>query len=151
MIERMGAKRAGEVQKHMESVGNAEGIIFNFRGRTGNSRMSHLLMHVAGLKSSEVQCTVAEELFKAHFEEARDIADLEVLGDVADRAGLGRTEMERYFESTKEGISEIDEEARRIRDSGIKGVPHIIFEDGPHFDGAVDVQDVFEALVSIKT
>jgi len=147
----MGAQRAGEVQKHMERVGSAEGITFNFRGRTANSRLSHVLMHAAGLKSSEVQCNVAEQLFRAYFEESRNIADIEVLRDVADTAGLQRKELEQYFEAAKEEASEVDDEAQAVRDSGIKGVPHIVFEGGPHFDGATDVQDIFEALINLKS
>lgn len=149
MIERMGIKRAEDVQKHMERVGSAEGIRFDYGARTGNSRLAHLLLHYAGAKSWETQTYVAEELFRGHFEERKEIADMEFLLDVAGRAGLGKEEVRRDLEQGR-GKAEVDEEEKKVRETCLKGVPQFLIDGEKRFEGAEDVGEFFEAFVRIK-
>jgi predicted DsbA family dithiol-disulfide isomerase len=133
----------------MQRVGSGEGITFDFNGRTGNSKMSHRLMCLAGSTSSEVQTKLAEELFRGHFEERKDIADEEVLLDAAVQAGLDK-EIARGFLESAQVQDKVEEEVESVRETGVRGVPHIILDEKHHFDGAVDVGDLFEAFVNIK-
>lgn len=149
MRERMGAKRAEEAQNHMQRVGTGEGITFDFNGRTGNSKMSQRLMYLAGSTSPEAQTKLAEELFRGHFEERKDIADEKMLLEAAVQVGLDKESAKSFLES-EQVAEKVDEEAAGVKESGIRGVPHIIFDEGHHFDGAVDVGDLFEALLNIK-
>ena len=150
MDARMGQERAEKARKHMQSLGTAEGISFDFGGKTGNSRLSHQLMHLAKSKGLETQNTVAQELFRLHFEEQRDIADIQTLVEAGVIAGLENHEILEYLEK-KQGAEEVDREAAESKRSVKSGVPQFVFEGGKYsVDGAGDAMDFFELIVTIK-
>jgi predicted DsbA family dithiol-disulfide isomerase len=149
MVSRLGATRAQKVQQHLQRVGFSEGINFKFSGRTGNSRNSHRLMHFAARSGSDVQCRLAELLFRAYFEEEKDITNQEMLLEVGVQAGLDGGEVNRYLE-TSAGGNDVDAEAIKAKEDGVKGVPHFAV-NGKHFDGAVDAIEFFEAFVDISS
>src|SRR5215469_12727097 len=149
MASRLGTARAQNVQQHLQRVGSSDGISFKFGGRTGNSRNSHGLMHFAALRGSDVQCWLAELLFRAYFEEEKDIANQEMLLEAGVRAGLDSNEVNRCLE-TAIGGNEVDAEVLKIKEDGVKGVPHFTVNGKRHFDGAVDATEFFEAFIDIK-
>jgi len=149
MVLRLGATRAQEVQQHLQRVGSSEGINFKFRGRTGNSRNSHRLMHFASLSGSDVQCRTAEQIFRAYFEEEKDITNQEMLLEAGVQAGLDGDQVNRYLEAAMGG-NEVDAEVQKIKDDGVKGVPHFTVNGKQQFDGAVDAVEFFEAFIDIK-
>jgi hypothetical protein len=57
----------------LKRVGQAHGIDFSFAGKVRNTRDSHRMMHLAGLKGEDVQMKLAKELFAMHFEGDTDI------------------------------------------------------------------------------
>lgn len=67
-----------------------------------------------------------ESLFKAYFTECRNIADLKVLADVAENAGLERKEIEEYLESGKD-YDRVLSEATGWSRKGVNGVPFFLF------------------------
>ena len=70
-----------------------------------------------------------DALFRAYFEEAKDIGDVEVLKGIAEREGVtGWPE--------KENTGEVKEKEERVRDLGISGVPTFIFERKSGVSGA---------------
>jgi predicted DsbA family dithiol-disulfide isomerase len=148
MMSRMGAERTTSAQKHMTSLGRAEGVEIKYGGKTGNTRLSHRLLHFA--KSRGVQTEVALELFRLHFGEERDITDLQTMLDAAGNCGLPVEEVRAYLGSD-DGGEEVDAEAAAIRASGVKGVPRFRFQGGEfEVDGAGDTMDFFEILMKIK-
>jgi predicted DsbA family dithiol-disulfide isomerase len=44
----------------LKRVGKAHGINFSFAGKVGNTRDSHRMMHLAGLKGEDVQMRLAK-------------------------------------------------------------------------------------------
>ncbi|WP_426750419.1 DsbA family oxidoreductase [Myxococcus sp. Y35] len=73
-------------------------------------------------KDAESFSTFHEALFRAFFEDGRDIGDLRVLGDLAEDAGLDRESLIRALEAGRytSRVLADEEEARRL---GIVGIP----------------------------
>jgi predicted DsbA family dithiol-disulfide isomerase len=66
-------------------------------------------MHFATSSGSDVQCRLAELLFRAYFEEEKDITNRVMLLETSVRIGLGSDEVKRYLESAIGG-NEVDAE-----------------------------------------
>jgi predicted DsbA family dithiol-disulfide isomerase len=150
MLSRMGPDRIARSQKHLNSIGSAEGIAFNWNGKTGKTKQSHQLLKLARTKSLELQCKVAEELFRLHFEGERDITDVQTLVDAGECAGLNKNEILSWLENGNAGDL-VDREAQEARDNGISSVPQFFLQAGKYaLDGAQDAMDFFEVFMSVK-
>jgi len=146
----MGATRTSTAQSHMTALGRAEGIEIKYGGRTGNTSLSHQLLHYARSQSLQLQTDVALELFRLHFGEERDITSLETMIDAAGNCGLDVQRVRAYLEN---GVAkaQVDTEAASLRKEGVKGVPRFRFQNGEsEVDGAGDVMEFFEILMGIK-
>ncbi|THV73677.1 thioredoxin-like protein [Aureobasidium pullulans] len=54
IAQKNGADRAEGIKMRLKRVGKAHGIDFTFAGKVGNTRDSHRLMYLAGLKGEDV-------------------------------------------------------------------------------------------------
>lgn len=103
----------------------AEGLTINFDKitRTPNTMDAHRLIHWAGIEGR--QMAVAMSLFRAYFEDGRDIGDHEVLGDIADSAEMDAAVVQKLLASDAdiEGIAGRD---KAFREMGVTGVPCFI-------------------------
>ena len=109
--------------------GAQEGIEFAFERmqRTPNTLAAHRLIDLA--QSQQRAAAVVDALFRAYFEEARDIGDAGVLSDVAAACGV-----ERWPEGANvQRVAELEE---RVRELGISGVPTFIFARKSGLSGA---------------
>lgn len=150
MLSRTGPERTARSQKYMNSIGSAEGITFNWNGKTGKTEQSHQLLELARMKGSEVQCKVAEELFRLHFEEQRDITDVQTIADAGEAAGLDKNEISKYLNDA-EIRDLVDKEAQKAREEGISSVPQFSLQGEKYpLDGAQDAMDFFEVFIKIK-
>ena len=109
--------------------GAGEGIAFAFERmqRTPNTIAAHRLIDLA--QSQGKAGPVVDALFRAYFEEARDIGDAEVLAGIAHAAGV---------ENWPAGANapQVAEQEERVRDLGVSGVPTFIFERKSGVSGA---------------
>lgn len=103
----------------------AAGLTIDFAAikRTPNTLDAHRLLHWAGIEGCQDRMAMA--LFKAYFNEGRDIGDPEVLADLADSLRLDGAMIQRLL------ATEADRDAIRARDAqfremGISGVPTFI-------------------------
>lgn len=103
----------------------AEGLSINFEGikRTPNTMDAHRLIHWAGIEDR--QMAVAMNLFRAYFEEGRDISDHEVLGDIADSAGMDAAVVQKLLSSDAD-VEDIKGRDAAFRQMGVTGVPCFI-------------------------
>lgn len=86
-------------------------------------------------------------LFKAYFEDARDIGDLEVLGEIAVAAGLDADAFRREIEDPEGGLAALVVYTTRIaREQGISATPTVIFNEQLSVPGAQDM-DVYRDLL----
>ena len=78
----------------------AAGLTIDFAAipRTPNTLDAHRLIHWAGIEGR--QMPVAMALFRAFFEEGRDIGDADVLSDIADSAGMDAAVVRKLLQST---------------------------------------------------
>lgn len=92
---------------------------------------------------------VVNGLFKAYFEEERNITDWEVLVDAAVKAGIGRDEVVKLLESD-EGGAEVDEEAERARRRLVTGVPYFTVQGHYAIGGAEEPGVFLEVFNRVK-
>ncbi len=131
-LERKFGGKEGAVQAYMPVVEKAReaGLDINFEGiaRTPNTLDAHRMIHWAGIEDRQTAMVMA--LFRAYFEEGRDIGDHEVLADIADGLEMDAAVIRRLL------ASDADEEAIRTRDAqfremGVTSVPTFIV-NGQH-------------------
>lgn len=131
------------------AAGAAVGIAFAFDRITvqPNTLHAHRLMHYAGEHGRQDEA--AEELFRAYFIEGKNLTDLEVLADVAGRAGLDRQAALEYLASGRDRdlIEAADAEARN---AGIGGVPFFIFNRRIGVSGAQDPETLLGAMLEAE-
>jgi predicted DsbA family dithiol-disulfide isomerase len=130
-----GTFHAGRIYEAIGEAGAAEGIRFEFDRieRTPNSLNAHRLKRHARLH--RVEPDVTERLYRAYFEQARDIGTPGVLADIAAEAGLDRAEAIRYLASDEDRAAVLAEDIGARR-QGINGVPCVIIDGKYALSGA---------------
>lgn len=119
--------KEGAMRAYAPVVERAEavGLKIDFAGikRTPNTLDAHRLIHWADIE--DVQSDMAMALFRAYFEEGRDIGDHEVLADLADSLSMDGAMILRLLQSDadREDIANRD---KQFREMGITGVPTFI-------------------------
>jgi predicted DsbA family dithiol-disulfide isomerase len=132
---KFGAERGAELDAQMKQVGEGVGVTFAFDAmkRTPNSRRAHMLVAFAG--SQGVQDAVVEALFKAYFEEARDVGDVDTLVAIATAAGLD-AEVTRAALEDEALRSEVVAMEGQMTALGVSGVPFFIIDKQWALSGA---------------
>jgi predicted DsbA family dithiol-disulfide isomerase len=133
-IERGRALDARVVQE-----GASDGIQFAFERmeRTPNTLEAHCLIDLA--QSQESAGPVVDALFRAYFEEARDIGDAAVLAEIAAAYGIAQWP----GSANAERVAQLEE---GVRELGISGVPTFIFERKSGLSGAYPPEQLAAAI-----
>jgi predicted DsbA family dithiol-disulfide isomerase len=132
-----GEERVAQAHKMLTDYGREVGINFDFDAiKIGpNTLDAHRLIHWAVTEGREKQEKVVDALFKANFEEGRNVGDHTVLLDIAEKAGLDRAVISSLLASDADSdliVAEI-EAAQKI---GVTGVPFFIFDQQYAVSGA---------------
>lgn len=148
MLRRFGdVDRFAAGQRQLQDLGSALGIDFQFDRitRAPNTRRSHALIRWAGESGPALQSEVKRRVLQAHFSEGRDIADPQVLADVAAAAGLGRDAALRAIDepARRTAVEALEAQAHRW---GVSGVPTFIFERRYAFSGAQPLEVFLGAI-----
>lgn len=129
--------RDNVVRVHQPLLEHAEkaGITFNLDRitRTPNSLDAHRLIHWAGLEGR--QTPVVSSLFRAYWNEGRDIGDAGVLADIAAENGLDRAMIARLLDGDSDR-AEIAARDAHARARGVSGVPTFIIDNRYAVQGA---------------
>ncbi|KAI8613958.1 thioredoxin-like protein [Chytriomyces sp. MP71] len=136
--------RVDQMHAHLQALGRREGIAFSFEGNISNSLDSHRLIAFAGAQGAEVQGKVVEALFRAKFEEDRDVGDLRVLLDVAEKAGVADLDGVRNMLAGDFLLKETREQVELVQRRGVHGVPHFTVDEKYVVEGAQE-PSAFEA------
>ena len=132
-------ERGRELDARVAAEGAGEGIAFAFdrMARTPNTLAAHQLIDVAQKEGRAG--AVVDALFRAYFEEARDIGDENVLREIAARHGVqgwpGAT-------NDKE-VAALEESFREL---GISGVPTFVIDRRFGVSGAQPPEAIAAAL-----
>lgn len=145
-----GAERVAQGHKMLTDLGREVGINFDFDAiKIGpNTLDAHRLIHWAVTESREKQDKVVDALFKANFEEGRNVGDHAVLLDIAEKAGLDKSVIATLLASDADRdliVAEIDA-AQKI---GVNGVPFFIFDQQYAVSGAQTPDVIAGALRDI--
>jgi predicted DsbA family dithiol-disulfide isomerase len=129
-------ERSKQMDARVIAEGKGEGIDFAFdrMERQPNTTQAHRLIVLA-----ENQDSVVEALFRAHFEQARNIGDPKVLAEIAAQCGV------QGWPAKAPDVSGLEEEVREL---GISGVPTFIFERRNGVSGAHPPAALAEAMRS---
>jgi predicted DsbA family dithiol-disulfide isomerase len=127
-------ERSRALDARVIAEGRSEGIEFAFDRieRTPNTTEAHKLILLA-----EDQNAVVDALFRAYFEEAKDIGDAAVLADIAARCGV------KGWPGKARDVSGLEEEVREL---GISAVPTFIFERKLGVSGAYPAESLAGAM-----
>lgn len=112
-------------------------IEFDKIARTPNTLDAHRLIHWAGIEGR--QTPVVSALFRAYFQDGRDIGAHDVLGDIADSAGLDAAVILKLLQSEadRDDIRARDAQSRKM---GVTAVPTFIVAGQHAVPGAQPVE-----------
>ena len=134
-----GPIKAEAVLDKVRAVAADDGLVYAFeRIQTRpNTLASHRLMYRAqaqGQKPERIQA-LGHALFAAHFQEGRDIGDLDTLADIAAACGERREAVREWLAGRGE-VDKVKRMAEGVRRQGIEGVPFFILNRKMALSGA---------------
>ena len=138
-------ERPKAMSEAIRTAGESEAIAFAFDriARTPNTLDSHRLIRWAG--NEGLQDEIVEALFKAYFEDGRDIGNLDILVEIASETGMDSALVADLLEEDADRalIEREDELAHRM---GISGVPTFIFANKYAVSGAHDPETLLQVI-----
>jgi predicted DsbA family dithiol-disulfide isomerase len=140
--------RLQEFHRRLVELGREAGIGYRFEAirRVPNTRAAHALIAASG----ERQDAVVDGLFRAYFEEARDVGDAAVLAEIGVAAGLDGDEL-RASLAARRGIEAVAAQEREAARLGISGVPFFVFAGRWAVSGAQEAATLVAALDQVST
>ncbi|MCF3638652.1 DsbA family oxidoreductase [Rhizobium sp. TRM95111] len=151
LTEKFGSREAvDQAHQRLAALGHEAGIAFDFDAveKSPNTLDAHRLIRWAMIEGPDVQAKVASSLFKAYFEDGRDVGDRTVLLDIAEASGMDRAVVCALF-SAGADIDSVKEEIGMAREMGITGVPCFILDNQYAVVGAQSVETLAGALREI--
>ena len=143
-------ERGRQLDARVAAEGRSEGIAFALERieRTPNTFAAHQLIDLA--QQAGVGGAVVDALFRAYFEEARDVGDRGVLLAIAESAGLARAQAEARWSDAAEArrVAELEDSMKAL---GISGVPTFILERKFGVSGAQPAEALAAAMREAAT
>ncbi|WP_102110335.1 DsbA family oxidoreductase [Oceaniglobus roseus] len=130
-----GKENAVRVYAKIEETASEAGIAINWEGirRTPNTLNAHRLIHWAGLEQR--QTFAVDRLFKAYFQDGRDIGDPATLIEISEGIGMDPAMTERLL-ATDADVEDIRARDAHARSRGVTGVPTFILANTHALPGA---------------
>ena len=162
-------RRANAIVDRIASEGSREGIAFDFDGveTIPNTLAAHCVLHWAAhgvpdeeagheqeLSSSprppacRVQNDLAEAIFRAVFEERRDIGNHETLATLGGGVGMDSERVKAALDAGTDR-ERIRDMAHQVRGRGVMGVPHFLVEDRYPIPGAQQPDTILHVIDTI--
>jgi predicted DsbA family dithiol-disulfide isomerase len=114
-----------KMKTHIENIGKDVGIKLN-GDILANSKLSLAANEFARQKGKFNE--FHEGIFKANFEEGKNIGELNVLLEIGLSVGLSMEELSHYLKNTI-NLNAIDDSSSRAKELGITGVPSFIINN----------------------
>jgi predicted DsbA family dithiol-disulfide isomerase len=140
-----GPERARAMFQHVADAGAGDGLQFDFERIAAhpNTRDAHRLVLLA--QEAGIAREMAEVLFRANFQEGRDVGKTGVLADVAAGVGLDRDRVARFL-AGDQLARVVDESQAEAKALGVDGVPFFVIDGKYAFSGA-QPQETFVAVL----
>lgn len=150
LTRRFGAMAEG-MQRRVGEYAAGEGIRIDWaRALSVNTQRAHRLVRLAQLEyPSEVQRAVVEALFRAHFEEGRDVGDDAELVRIAESAGIDAPRAAAWLGSA-EAEADVRDALADGRALGVQSVPTFVFDEQFAIEGAQSVEAFVQALAEVR-
>jgi predicted DsbA family dithiol-disulfide isomerase len=133
-----------QAQEMVCRMGESCSIDFKFGTvKVINSLDGHRLLHYS--KQFGLQTKLKERLFKAHFEEGKNVADHAVLVQIAVELGMMGEDVDQMLGSRK-FIQEVHEDLIAGVSLGLRGVPYFVFDGRFAVSGAQGVEGFRNAI-----
>ena len=113
-----------------------------------NTFNSHKL--ILWSKAYDCHMEIVENLFKAYFEDSKDIGDIDILLEIAENSGMDKRIIKQKFLDDLDNDIIIEEE-RKNRENGVMGVPTYIINDGITLTGSQPVDSLVKLLEHINS
>ena len=145
-----GKDRVEQAHKMLTELGREVGIAYDFDAiKIGpNTLDAHRLSLWAHAEDRALQDRIVTALFKANFEEGRNIGDHAVLIDVAGKCGMDRELVSRLLASDADKDT-IKAEIDAAQQMGVSGVPFFILDQKYAVSGAQTPDVLINALRDI--
>ena len=132
-------ERGKQLDARVSSEGRGEGIAFAFERieRTPSTRAAHQLIELAQAQGSGT--AVVDALFRAYFEEAKDIGDAAVLNEIAQASGVSGW-------PGQANATAVAEKEEGVRGLGISAVPTFILDRKLGVSGAHPPEALADAI-----
>lgn len=138
---------ATQVYRRIEDSGRGDGVAFAFERmpRTPNTLLAHRLILYA--EEQGKPDPLIRGLFRALFEQGRDVGRPEVLAEIAAEAGLDPLEVSQFLEGDRfaREVHAAHEQAERI---GVRGVP-VFIVDREHAITGAQPPEVLAGLIDV--
>nr|WP_317632581.1 DsbA family oxidoreductase [uncultured Flavobacterium sp.] len=140
-------EEAEQINNYVKSLGEKLDLVFNFDDmQVTNTLKAHQLSHLA--KKYNKQNLIEGLLFKAQFEEGKNIDALPDLLVLAKKAEIPEEEVTKTIEQNL-FISEIAKDIQASKDIGLTGVPFFVFNNKYGISGAQESETFLESLEKI--
>ena len=132
-------------EQSLEEAGRELGIQFDFARIAGvpDTAESHRLMVLAAREGR--QATLADAIFRAYFEQGRDIGAREELLQIGREVGLSAEALAAFDDATQESDA-VTAEEQRLRALGVDNVPNLLLNGRVLVPGPADVDTYVQAL-----
>ncbi|MFC5647804.1 DsbA family protein [Paenibacillus solisilvae] len=135
--------------EHVTKAGADVGVTFRFDRvtRMPNTRLAHRFVTLV----PEADKTAAvDALFRAYFEEGRDVAQLDELLAVARELGLDEDDIRSRL-LNEEGSTSVDADIEQARKIGVTGVPFFVFNNKYALSGAYPAEELMGLMERVAT
>lgn len=142
------AERTEQILTQTQTTARAEGLPMDFdQGQVRVTTLpAHRLMWLAGQQG--VQDAVGEALFRAHFVEGRNLADVQTLIAAAAVGGIAAERVTALL-AGDEGLAQIQQQLAQAQALGIQSVPTFVVNDRYAIQGAQPPEAFAQALRQI--
>jgi predicted DsbA family dithiol-disulfide isomerase len=139
--------RLGDVHRQLEAFGRELGLSYDFDAIkvSPNTMNAHRLIRWAAQAGTGMQAKAVDLLFKAYFEEGRDIGSDGVLTDIARQAGMDVSIVQTLLPTDAEEAGVIGEIAK-AKQIGVTGVPCFIIDHKYAVSGAQTPEILAQAI-----
>lgn len=142
----MPAERVEQMLAHAKAMGKEVGVDMNIEASIpANTKNAHRLTQFVASKSQEKAALLTENLFKAHFTEAKNIDDKEVLLALGLEVGMEEEELKLLLNSD-DFAYEVSQDQMEAANIGVQGVPFFVLHNKYAISGAQPVEAFLEAL-----
>lgn len=142
--KRMPIAQIEQMQMRIKDMGKQVGIGFNIENTiVANTFPAHKLIHFAA-KSNKAN-EAEELLFHAYFIDGKNVADHEVLVNIAEELGLD-SDQAQYVLNSDSFDYEVKQDILEARNIGVTGVPFFLLNDKYTLSGAQPIDLFVDAL-----